>query len=119
MKRHRLTLLFTLFALTAACSGSAAPTSRLTTAEAALRAASEVGAAEVPRAALHMKLAQEQIDEARQLMDDDRNIQAELALRRAQADAELAIVVAKEHKTIAETKSTTTKFERLKAQSQY
>lgn len=118
MKRPRILLSFALLvSFIAACTGSAAPTSRLTTAEAALRAASEVGAAEVPRAALHMKLAQEQIDEAKQLMEDDRNMQAELALRRAQADAELSITIAKEHKTIAETKSTTAKYERLKAQS--
>lgn len=119
MKLHWMLLACTmpLLAVTA-CGGAAAPTARLTTAEAALRAASEVGAAEVPRAALHMKLAQEQIDEAHQLMDDGNNEQADLALRRAQADAELAITVTREHKTIAEAKSVTTKYEKLKAQAE-
>lgn len=118
MKLHWIRVACATLALVAtACGGSAPPTARLTTAEAALRAASEVGAAEVPRAALHMKLAQEQIDEARQLMEADRNAQADLALRRAQADAELSITVAKEHKTIAEAKATASKFEKLKSQA--
>lgn len=106
-----------LIALTSGCSGAAAPTERLTTAEAALRAASEVGAGEVPRASLHMKLAQEQVDEAKQLMTDGRQEQADLALRRAQSDAELAIVVSKEHRTLAEAKATHAKFQRLKSQA--
>ena len=42
----------------------------------------------------------------------------DLALRRAQADAELAITVTREHKTIAEAKSVTTKYEKLKAQAE-
>ena len=119
MKRHWIPLsCATLLLMTMGCSGAAQPAARLTTAEAALRAASEVGAGEVPRASLHVKLAQEQIEEARQLINDGSDEQADLALRRAQADAELAIIVAKEHKTIADAKATAAKYEKLKNETQ-
>ena len=119
MTRHWFyTACVALLGLSLGCSGFAAPHERLSTAEAALRAASEVGAGEVPRASLHLKLSQEQIDEAKQLMADGRNEQADLALRRAQADAELAIMVAKEQKTLAEAQATEEKFQKLKAQAQ-
>lgn len=119
MTRHSIITALAVLTLTlAGCGGAPAPAERLTTAEAALRAASEVGASNVPRASLHMKLAQEQIDEAKQLMADGRNEQAELALRRAQADAELAIVVAKEQKTLSEAKATESKLQKLKSQAE-
>jgi hypothetical protein len=82
------------------CGGAAVPTERLTTAEAAIRGAQELGAARLPRAALHLKLAQEQSDKARQLIEDGYNDRAELALRRAQSDAELAIALTKEQQTL-------------------
>jgi hypothetical protein len=79
-----------------ACASYPPPTERMTTTEAAIRGAREVGADQIPRAALHMKLAQEQADKARQLMQDGYNDRADLTLKRAQADAELAIGIARE-----------------------
>lgn len=118
MTRHWFyTACAALLGLGLGCGGMDAPNQRLSTAEAAVRAASEVGAGEVPRASLHLKLAQEQIDEAKQLMADSRNEQADLALRRAQADAELSIQVAKEQKTLAQAQESKDKFEKLKAQA--
>ena len=54
-----------LLALGSACGSYPPPTERMTTSEAAIRAADEMGAGQVPRAALHLKLAQEQTDSAR------------------------------------------------------
>jgi hypothetical protein len=50
----------------------------------------------VPAAALSVKLAQEEVQKAKQLMQDGDNKRAELILMRAQADAELALAQARE-----------------------
>ena len=48
----------------------------------------------VPQAALHLKLAEEQLLAAKALIRDNDNKRAEYVLMRAQADAELAIALA-------------------------
>lgn len=86
-----------------ACGGGMPPPSdRLASAEAAARSASELGAGKEPKAALHLKLAQEQIDQAKALMRDGDNRRADLVLQRAGADAELSVMLAKEHNANAE-----------------
>jgi hypothetical protein len=85
-------LAFTL----AACGGYAVPTDRLIASEAAARSAREVGASNAPQAALHLKLAQEEIAQAKGLMNDGNNKRADYVLIRAKADAELALALAKE-----------------------
>lgn len=72
------------------------PTERLASAEAASRSAQELGAGQNPTAALHLKLAQEQIDQAKNLIKDGDNQRADLVLQRANADAELSVMLAKE-----------------------
>ena len=79
----------------AACASHPAPTEQVATSLAAVRGAEEAGAPAVPEAALHMKLAQEQIESAKQLMGDD-NERAEALALRANQDAELAIALARE-----------------------
>jgi hypothetical protein len=80
-----------------ACGGGLPPPSdRLASAEAASRSARELGADRDPKAALHLKLAQEQIDQAKKLMSDGDNKRADMVLQRAGADAELAVMLAKE-----------------------
>jgi len=89
-----------------ACGGAAPPDQRLTESQAAVRAAQEVGAERVPQSALHLKLAQEQVDKGRRLMNEGDNEEANLMLQRAQADAELAIALAREESMRQETKVT-------------
>jgi Flp pilus assembly protein TadD len=92
----------------AACGGSfPPPTDRLASAEAASRSARELGADRDPKAQLHLKLAQEQIDQAKTLIADGDNKRADLVLQRANSDAELSVMLAKE---------TTAKGEAEKAQ---
>ena len=100
----------------AGCGSYPAPTERLTGAEAALRGANEVGALQIPRAALHLKLAEEQIEKAKRYMQDGYNQRAELALRRARADAELALAIAHEHKTQEKTEAARQELAKVKAQ---
>ena len=82
--------------LAAACGSYPQPTERMTQAEATIRGAQEIGAASVPSAALSVKLAQEEVQKAKQLIQDGENRKAELTLLRAQADAELALAQARE-----------------------
>ncbi|HKU43886.1 MAG TPA: DUF4398 domain-containing protein [Polyangiales bacterium] len=81
--------------LGAACAGAPKPVNQLASTEAALRAAREVGAEQQPEAALHTKLASEQLQRAQQLMQDDDNLEASRVLARAKADAELALAMAR------------------------
>lgn len=62
---------------------------------AAIRTAEEVGAREVPQASLHLQLAQESFDRARELYDDGDADEAASMLLRSEADAELAVVLAR------------------------
>ena len=56
----------------------------------------------MPAAALSVKLAQEEVQKAKQLMQDGDNRRAELILMRAQADAELALAQAREQQAKTE-----------------
>lgn len=82
--------------LSIACASAPEPTDRLVNAQAAVRAAKEVGAKEVPQAQLHAQLAEEQIIHANKLIDEGEMERAEMILRRATADAELAVALARE-----------------------
>lgn len=83
--------------MTVACGGSyPVPTSQLSAAEAATRSAKELGADKHPTAQLHVKLAEEQIAQAKLLIKEDNNHRADMVLQRATADAEYAVMLAKE-----------------------
>lgn len=84
-----------LCVIAGACSSTPAPTERMASAESALRAARELGADQVPRAQLHLQLAQEEIGRARKLMKDGENQRADYVLQRASADAELGVALAR------------------------
>ena len=79
-----------------ACASAPQPTERLASAQAAVRAAKEVGAKDVPQAQLHTQLAEEQVVHAQKLIEEGDNERAEIILRRATADAELAVALARE-----------------------
>jgi hypothetical protein len=83
-----------------ACASSNVPHETMAASEGSIRAAEEVGAADVPDAALHLQLAKEQTEKAQQLMKDGHNDRAKYVLMRAQADAELAITLSKEDAAI-------------------
>lgn len=80
----------------AACASAPVPAERLASAEAAQRSAVEVGAEKTPQAALHLKMANDQIAEARALIKDGNNERAAMVLARAQSDAELSLALARE-----------------------
>jgi len=80
-----------------ACGGGyPEPRNQLTESESAVRAAEVAGAQNSPQSALHLKRAREQIDSGRNLIQEGENERAEWVLRRAQADADLAMSLATE-----------------------
>jgi hypothetical protein len=88
--------------LVCACGGAAVPHDRLSNAQASVRAAEVAGAKEDPKASLQLKRAQDQVDEAKALIADNRNEAAARVLMRAEADADLAIALAQEQASRAE-----------------
>src|SRR5689334_15741574 len=77
------------------CASTPVPNAKVASSEAAVRAAQETGSGSVPQAALHLKLAEEQLLAAKALIKDNENKRAEYVLMRAQADAELAIALSR------------------------
>jgi Domain of unknown function (DUF4398) len=84
------------------CGGSAPPERELITAEATVRGAQEVGARNLPRSSLYLKLAERQLEKAKTLIADGYNDRAKLVLKRAQADADLALSTAREEAAVTD-----------------
>src|SRR5215471_13067004 len=99
--------LFSPIVLVALCGCASAPIvlDRLPETEAPMRAAEELGAARVPQAALELKLAQDEVQQAKLLLNGGNKQRAEVMLLRAQADAELAVALAREAPLQAEAKN--------------
>jgi hypothetical protein len=81
------------------CAGYPVPSAKAASSEAAIRAAEETGSRDLPQAALHLKLAEEELQRGKALMRDNENQRAEYTLMRAEADAELAHALARAEKS--------------------
>jgi hypothetical protein len=93
-----ITLSIATSSLMLGCGASSPPpTQQMADTQAATRSASELGAGAEPRAQLHLKLAEEQMQQAKAAMEDDENERAESLLLRAKSDAELAVALMHEH----------------------
>jgi hypothetical protein len=77
----------------AACGSSEVPTKQFAESQSAVRAASEVGAEGNPQAALHLKMARDQIDKAQALSREGEHAAAKQLLKQAEVDAELALTL--------------------------
>lgn len=88
----------------AGCAGvqKTVPTEQLVDSQVSIRQAEAAGAESVPNAAQHLQWAREQTNEARRLLERDRRNEAALFLKRAEADAELALALAHEAPARAE-----------------
>jgi hypothetical protein len=113
---HAAGLLISAALGVAACGGGAPPSERLVNAESAIRGAVEINAnVSPPRAALHLQLAQEQVDKAKRYIADGLHQRAELALRQAQVDAELAIALARNEEMKKRAEAARSKVDRLRS----
>lgn len=114
MKLVVTVLVMLLAGLTAGCGGAQPPIDLLASTQGAVRGAEEAGATENPDAALHLKLAKEQVAKAKEQMDDGDDEEAQLTLLRAEADAELAHALAEKAATVGEAAEAMDHLEKLK-----
>lgn len=83
-------------AVTVLTTGCARTPLQTEAATSGIRAAEEVGAADLPQASLHLQLAKEELENARQLDAKNEKDKAASMLLRSEADAELAVVLSRE-----------------------
>ena len=96
LMRPALNIKCALFAATMAASAvvtGCASALRIDASVSEIRAAGELGIAEVPQAKVHMRLAREQMKLAEKMVANEEWDQAESMLKRAQADAALALLL--------------------------
>jgi hypothetical protein len=98
------------------CSSVPAPAQQLTQSKSAISAAEAVGSENVPKAALHLKMARDQIATAERLIAEENMEEADLVLKRAEADAELAVAYSREAGMRAQAMAAKKKVEQLRAQ---
>jgi hypothetical protein len=103
------------FAALAACASYPMPVQRMADAESTARSAQENGAATDPQAQLHLKLAQDEIAQAKLLIQDGDNQRADYVLIRARSDAELALGEARAEKAQMEAQKTQQQVAALQA----
>ncbi len=96
--RHLLTVGSLLFVLVVAgCGGGSSPALHTEPSSSAIRAAEEVGANKLPGASLQLTLAKEELAHAKDLSDKGKKKEAVSYLTRAEADAELAILLSQQN----------------------
>jgi type IV pilus biogenesis protein CpaD/CtpE len=99
-------------AIVAGCAS--APPLRTEASTSGIRAAEEVGAAKVPQASLHLQLAKEELALAKALSAKGEKEQAASMLLRAEADAELAVVLSHEDAEKTEAKAAVERVRQLR-----
>ena len=90
IKNSLFVMAIVAMALTVGC---ASVPLRTETSQSAIRAAEEVGAADLPQASLHLQLSKEELAKAEALAKKGEKEEAESMLTRANADAELAVTL--------------------------
>jgi hypothetical protein len=68
-----------------------------------------------PKAALHLKMARDQVTEAERLMGDGKREAAQMLLLRARSDAELALAFTREAKARAEAREAIARIDELES----
>jgi hypothetical protein len=103
-------------AIAAGCASAPAPL-RTEASTSGIRAAEEVGAPKVPRAALHLQLAKEELEHANGLAASGHRDQASSLLLRAQADAELAVMLSREDTEKSEARAAVERARQLRQET--
>jgi hypothetical protein len=100
------------------CGGSALPPAKVADTQAAIAAAAAVGAESNPQAALHLKMARDQLRQAQWLLADGKDREARLVLERAQADADVAMMLTREAQAAANVRKAQAEIDALQSVSQ-
>lgn len=103
VSRIGMTLLAVAVVATGIMAGCANVPLRTEKSTSNIRAAEEAGAATVPQASLHLQLAKEELESAKKLSAKGDKEEARSMLTRAEADAELAIILS--HKDTEKTEA--------------
>jgi hypothetical protein len=98
-------------AITGGCASAPLHTEASTS---GIRAAEEVGASRVPRAALHLQLAKEELEHAKALSTQGEKDKAASMLLRADVDAQLAVALSREDAEKAEARAAVDRVRQLR-----
>jgi hypothetical protein len=102
----------------AACGSAAMPMDKLSDVKSTVRAAQEAGADGNPQAALHLKMANDELASAQAAINDKDNERAKLLLNQAQADADLSLAQARGATDIRAAQDAQAKINTLQKQPQ-
>jgi hypothetical protein len=80
----------------AACATTPVPADKYARARAAITTAEVMNVDQQPNAALHLRLAKDQLEQGKRLLQDGENERASHVLLRAEADAQVAVSLARE-----------------------
>jgi Na+-translocating ferredoxin:NAD+ oxidoreductase RnfG subunit len=114
VSRIGITLLAVAVVATGLVAGCADVPLRTETSTSNIRAAEEAGAATVPQASLHLQLAKEELESARNLSAKGDKDAAKSMLMRAEADAELAITLSHKDAEKAEAREAVERVRQLR-----
>lgn len=117
MRRAYLPETIAMVALLTGCGGAPASQQRPDTSMASIRAAEELGAPRIPQANLHLQLAKEQSERAQTLTRNGEGEKGNLMMQRAEADAELAVALARANAAKVEADQAAEKLRALKQPS--
>lgn len=101
-----------------ACASAPVPADKYARSRAAIQSAEVVNAEKVPNAAVHLTLAKNQHERAKELLKKGDNEQAASFLMRAEADAEVAMNIAREAWVKQDAAQTIAQVQQTKAQMQ-
>ena len=110
-------LLFAIGVGTTGCAAQAALHTETSTA--AIRSAEELGAPGVPKAALHLQLAKEEMAAATALHEKGEKDMANSMLLRAEADAELAVALSRADAEKTEAQTAVERVRKLQSENPY
>lgn len=99
-----------------ACATTPVPADKLANAKAAIRSAHEMNAEASPDAAFYLRVANEELAQAKQILKDGDNGKARMVLVRAEADADAALNIAREKMAVAEAQQTIAAVRQTKLQ---
>jgi hypothetical protein len=111
-------MMLVVAAALAGCATTPVPADKLARSQAAIASAETMNAAADPKATLHLKLAKEQLENAKALMKDGDNEAAGMVLLRAEADGEAAANLARARAAQIEAQKTIEMVRQTMAQMQ-
>ncbi len=117
MKNTSILRIIPIVLLMVGCATTTHQTAQQSNAQSAIKSAEELGAAQVPEAKLHLQLAREQLIQANLLLKDGREERATWVLARAEADANLAKILAREANLRADAQRALDQVRQLQLQS--